>query len=472
MEMTSGDSCRIFFPILIITRINMKKTSSALFTLLLLAASACSQSIPARLDTLITAWADQYKFNGTVLVARKGEILLHKGYGYRNVKDSILHDQHSVFQLGSVTKQFTASIVLKLQEERKLGIQDKISTYFPGYPKGDSITITNLLSHTSGIYNYTNDPAFMANEVSKPAGREKMIALFRDKPLQFSPGTQYSYSNSGYSLLGYIIADATGMPYEQVVRRYIFGPLQMTHSGFDFTHLSVPEKATGYFNLTESGAMPAPIVDSSVSYAAGAIYSTTGDLYKWHQSLLQHSIISAASLKQAFTRVKDKYGFGWIIDSIAGKEVVLHGGGIHGFNTFMASVLEDDVCVVMLNNFSNPHLDKISKDIFAILYNLPYQLPKQRVAIDLPAGSLEQYTGVYELAPAFRITFTIKDGKLTGQPTNQSPAVLYAEREDQFFLKAVDAQVRFTRDSSHRVNGMILYQNGREMPGRKMPIED
>ena len=124
----------------------------------------------------------------------------------------------------------------------------------------------------------------MENEVSKPADRKKMMALFKDKPLQFSPGTKWEYSNSAYTLLGYIIEDVTKMPYEKTVRRYIFEPVGMSHSGFDFTHLASKEKATGYFQAKRDKNVPAPIVDSSVSYSAGAIYSTTGDLYKWHQS--------------------------------------------------------------------------------------------------------------------------------------------------------------------------------------------
>ena len=158
--------------------------------------------------------------------------------------------KNSIFQIGSITKQFTATVILKLQEENKLKVTDKLSQYFPDYPKGDSITIEQLLTHTSGIYSYTSDHVFMQHEVSKPADRQKMMALFKDKPLQFSPGTKWEYSNSAYSLLGYIIEDVAKMPYEQAVRKYIFSPVKMDHSGFDFTHLANINKATGYFRLT------------------------------------------------------------------------------------------------------------------------------------------------------------------------------------------------------------------------------
>jgi len=162
-----------------------------------------------KLDALIDAYAKLYKFNGSALVAKNGVILLNKGYGYRNATDKVANNEQTIFQLGSVTKQFTSAVILKLQEEKKLSVSDKLSKYFPGYPKGDSITIEQLLTHTSGIYNYTNDQKFMANEVTKSANREMMMALFKDKPLDFSPGSSWSYSNSGYSLLGYIIEAVT-----------------------------------------------------------------------------------------------------------------------------------------------------------------------------------------------------------------------------------------------------------------------
>ncbi len=323
-----------------------------------------------KLDALIDAYAKLYKFNGSALVAKNGIILLNKGYGYRNATDKVANNEQTIFQLGSVTKQFTSAVILKLQEEKKLSVSDKLSKYFPGYPKGDSITIEQLLTHTSGIYNYTNDEKFMANEVTKPANREMMMALFRDKPLDFSPGTSWSYSNSGYSLLGYIIEAVTKKPYEQAVRKYIFTPLKMTHSGFDFTHLKSSEKAIGYFKLNDKEKEEAPIVDSSVSFSAGAIYSTAGDLYLWHKALEKNTILSREQQEKAYTPVKNRYGYGWSIDSIEGKRRVSHGGGIHGFITNIARVPEDDICIVLLSNGSIPQWETLAKAY------LPYFMEK------------------------------------------------------------------------------------------------
>ena len=421
-----------------------------------------------KLDALIDAYAKLYKFNGSALVAKNGVILLNKGYGYRNATDKVANNEQTIFQLGSVTKQFTSAVILKLQEEKKLSVSDKLSKYFPGYPKGDSITIEQLLTHTSGIYNYTNDGKFMANEVTKSANREMMMALFKDKPLDFSPGSSWSYSNSGYSLLGYIIEAVTKKPYEQAVRKYIFTPLKMTHSGFDFTHLKSNEKAIGYFKLNDKEKEEAPIVDSSVSFSAGAIYSTTGDLYLWHKALQKNNILSREQQEKAYTPVKNRYGYGWSIDSIEGKRRVSHGGGIHGFITTIARVPEDDICIVLLSNASNATLGEISKSIFAILYGKEYELPKERTEIKLPEEKLKEYVGEYELNKDLHVVISLKEGALVAIPTGQKTEVLYAEKEDLLFVKSQNIQLEFTRNEKKEIDGFILHQGGAKIPCKKI----
>ena len=420
-----------------------------------------------KLDTLMSAYAKLHKFNGAALVAKNGVILLNKGYGYRNAENRVANNEQTIFQLGSVTKQFTSAVILKLQEEKKLSVSDKLSKYFPDYPKGDSITIEHLLTHTSGIYNYTNDANFMSNEVTKSASREKIMALFKDKPLDFSPGTGWNYSNSGYSLLGYIIEAVTKKPYYQAVRKYIFTPLHMTHSGFDFTHLKKKEKATGYFSLEGKNPAIAPIVDSSVSFSAGAIYSTVGDLYLWHKALQKNTVLSKAQQEKAYTPVKNKYGYGWGIDSIDGKRSVSHGGGIHGFITEISRVPEDDVCVILLSNASDP-LGDISKNIFAILYGKEYVLPKERIVMKLPEEKLKQYEGEYELNKNLHVIINLKDGELIAIPTGQRPEVLYAEKEDFLFLQSQDIQLEFTRNEKKEIDGFILHQGGAKIPCKKI----
>ncbi|HEX6427136.1 MAG TPA: serine hydrolase [Niastella sp.] len=422
-----------------------------------------SQDVAARIDTLLQAYSSLHKFNGTVLVAKGDNILFDKGYGYRNVATGVQHDKTSIFQIGSVTKQFTTAIIQKLQAEGKLNVQDAISKYFPQFPRGDSITIEHLMLHTSGIFNYTNDRSFMENEVTKPANREKMIATFRDKPASFSPGTNWQYSNSAYLLLGYIIESVTKKHYEQVVRDYIFKPLKMTNSGFDFTHLQRKEKSTGYFAFNEKDTLTAPTVDSSVSFSAGAIYSTTQDLFRWHQALQKYIILTKAQEEKAYTPVKNNYGYGWVIDSLYGKIEVTHGGGIHGFTSDFLRIPSDDICIVLLSNTSSPALHTIAKKIVAILYSKPYEMPQARKAITLPEEKLKQYVGEYTINEKLQLSITLKDGELKASPTGQPTIVLNAEKEDRFFVKLPEVQLQFTRNEKQEIDGFILYQNGKEI---------
>jgi CubicO group peptidase (beta-lactamase class C family) len=322
--------------------------------------------------------------------------------------------------------------------------------------------------HTSGIYSYTEDNDFMSKKVSKPSNREDMMALFKDKALRFSPGTSWQYSNSGYMLLGYIIEAVTKKPYEKMVHDYIFTPLNMTHSGFDFTHLASNQKATGYFALNDLDTIIAPIVDSSVSFAAGAIYSTTGDLLKWHNAWQKNVILPGKLQELAHKPVKNNYGYGWRIDSTAGKRIVWHGGGIHGFSSNFSRIPEDDVCVVLLSNSSSRVLSDITKSIFAILYDGPYVLPKERQEIALPIEKLDQYTGEYQLPGELVLEISLRDSKLIAEPKGQRPAVLYGEKEDFFFVKEPDLQLQFTRNDKNEIDGFILHQGGRETKCRRI----
>jgi CubicO group peptidase (beta-lactamase class C family) len=347
-----------------------------------------SQETPAeKIDQLIKGYTESGRFNGTALVASHDRILLEKGYGYRNFRDSTLNDSSTIFQIASVTKQFTSTIILKLVESGKLSLTDKLSNYFSGFPEGESITIENLLTHTSGIFDWTNSINFF------PANEQTLLGFLRTKALDFSPGTRWSYSNSNYSLLGYIIQKVCGMSYEDAVRKYIFIPLQMTHSGFDFKNLECKEKATGYSTFSDSSKIEGVLYDSVGPYAAGEIYSTVGDLYKWHRGLQSYKIISRASLERAYTPLMNHYGYGWIVDSLFSRRITSHSGDISGFNSNLARITEDNVFIILLNNKEGSGLEMLTKKIIAILYNKPYSIPGKRLPAKRNVEIRKNYTG-------------------------------------------------------------------------------
>lgn len=446
----------------------MFRSAVILFTALLLSFCSHSQQTAHLLDSAVNLYFQQKKFNGSVLVAQKGKILLEQGYGYKDVAAKTKADANSLYQYGSVTKQFTAALVMYLQEKGKLSIGDKLSKYFPDLPFADSVTIYHLLTHTSGIYNYTRNADFMMHDAVKPITQEKALALFRDHPLEFKPGTQFSYSNSGYMLLGYIIEKASGLPYEKLMRQVILQPLGMRTAGFDFAHNGSPDRTSGYNFIDGDKGDKAGIVDSSVSYAAGALYGSVKDLYAWHRALERGALLSAASWKQIYTPFLSKYGFGWGIDSLYGRQVIQHNGGIFGYTSTIKRFPQEDVVVIVLANNSSPRIEEMANNLAAIVFGQPVSWPKEKVAIQLSEEKLRPFVGEYELMPNFMVTIRLENGVLKVKPSGQNEADLLPLNETDFFIKNEDVDLSFVKDSAGAVTGFRFTQGGGVMQAKKI----
>jgi CubicO group peptidase (beta-lactamase class C family) len=211
-----------------------------------LAVGCRAQDNAPRMDQVVQSYVSSKKFMGSVLVARGGTVLLDKGYGFANLEWNVPNSATTKFRLGSVTKQFTAASVLLLQERGKLKVDDPVKNYMPDAPPAwDKVTIYNLLTHTSGIPNFTSFPDYASTEAVSTTP-EKLVARFRDKPLEFQPGEKWSYSNSGYVLLGFLIEKISGESYEKFVQENIFDPLGMKDSGYDSNSAIIPRRAAGY----------------------------------------------------------------------------------------------------------------------------------------------------------------------------------------------------------------------------------
>jgi CubicO group peptidase (beta-lactamase class C family) len=445
----------------------MKQTAVFLI-IFLVRISVSGQVTTAKLDSVLKLETMGHAFNGSVLVAQNGKIILEKGYGFKNKKENLLNTANTQYQIGSITKQFTSAIILQLVASKKMTLQDKLSKYIPGYPVGDSITVEQLLTHTSGIYNYTNDGNFMRDRSEHPIARDSLLAFFEYKPLDFSPGTKWSYSNSGYILLGMIIEKVTGKSYFRVVRENIFEPLGMWHSGFDFTHLKNVDKATGYAGDL---AVPVGIVDSSVSFAAGAIYTTVGDLYKWDRALYTNQIVDQALLQKAFTVYQSSYGYGWMIKESYGKKTVQHGGGITGFASYILRVPADQICIIVLTNVASDAPSKISNEINGLFNGKMPEMATERKEIIVDTLTLKKYVGEYELTPSFHLFITFDNGLLQAQATGQGKNALFAEKDNFFFLKVVDAQIEFITGADGKTDHLILYQNGQKVTAKKLEAD-
>jgi CubicO group peptidase (beta-lactamase class C family) len=277
--------------------------SAVLFTV------AASAQDTARMEQVIQSHVSAGTFMGTVLVAKDGAVIVDKAYGMANVEWDVPNTTATKFRLGSITKQFTAAAILLLEERGKLKADDRVKSYLPDSPMAwDRITIFNLLTHTAGIPNFTSWADYNTIKLSARSA-DAAVTSFRDRPLDFGPGEQMSYSNSGYLVLGAIIEKVSGQTYEKFVTDNLFVPAGMTDSGYDSNAAIIKRRASGYLP-TPPGFTNAGYLHMSIPHAAGALYSTTGDLLKWEQALFAGRIVSKASLDRMITPFKNDYAFG------------------------------------------------------------------------------------------------------------------------------------------------------------------
>ena len=431
----------------------------------LFVATSCLAQDAKRMDDVVQSYVVNKTFMGTVLVARGSDVVLSKGYGSANLEWQIPNTPATKFRLGSITKQFTAASILLLEERGQLKLDDPIKKYVPDAPATwDTITIFNLLTHTSGIPNFTNLPEYKTLKLeATPVA--KTIATVRDRPLDFVPGEKMSYSNSGYLVLGYVIERITGGSYEKFVTDNIFTPLGMKDSGYDSNTAIIPRRAAGYVP-SPAGPINADYIHMSIPHAAGALYSTTEDLLRWEQALFGGKLISAASLAKMTTPFKSDYAFGLMVQTANGRKVIQHGGGIEGFNTFLAYYPDAKLTVAVLANLNGQAPDRIASMLADLAHGGTVQLTSERKEIALPVATLSKYVGTYELAPGVNMFMRLVGDHLTTQLTGQQQIPVFPESETKFFLKVVDAQLEFFVDASGAVTHAVMYQNGRE---RKVP---
>ena len=429
--------------------------------------SPSAQEITRKVDDYMAAAMRVNRFSGAVLLARDGQPIESRGYGMANIELGVPNSPETVFRLGSVTKQFTGMAIVLLQERGKLSVNDSICKYLSDCPQTwQPITIKNLLTHTAGIPNYTEFPDFTKTAAMDTTAAE-LTSRFRDKPLQFALGEKYAYSNSGYYLLGTIIERASGKPYADFLQENIFAPLAMKQTGYDNPVRIIKNRAAGYARTSDGFINAAPI-SMSTAYAAGALYSTVGDLLLWDQALYTEKLVSRKSLDEAFTPFKSNYGYGWSIGKRFDRQVIAHGGGIFGFSAYIARYPADRVTVIVLSNVEGAPSGEIANSLAAIVFGAPYEVPMERKEIQVAAKTLEKYVGRYQLTPQLVLSVTLENGKLLAQVSTQPKLELFAESETAFFFKTVNAQVTFVVSAQGEVTGLVFRQGGSEIPAQKI----
>ncbi len=328
-----------------------------------------------QINQIVQTHAAAGDFSGATLVAHGGRILYEHAFGYANLEWEIRNDLQTKFEIGSMTKQFTSMLVLQFVNEGKIKLDGHVSDYLPYYRKdtGNRVTISELLSHTSGIPNFIRAPGFLEGSASRTKYTVKdFVQKYCSGDLEFEPGTKFDYSNTGYFLLGAILEQLSGSSYEQLVRERIFNPLGMNDSGYTHSETIIPHRAAGY-ERSASGLQNARFYDMSIPFAAGALYSTVGDLFLWDQALYGERLLPANLRDLLFKANLENYGFGWGIfipkpgSPDAGETILMHGGQIFGFQSLIERIPKYRELIVLLDNTDSPKLLDIAVEIRRVL---------------------------------------------------------------------------------------------------------
>ncbi|MBL0882063.1 MAG: serine hydrolase [Chitinophagaceae bacterium] len=385
-----------------------------------------------------------------VLVSKKGHVVYKKAFGIANLEFNIPMQVDNVFWIASIGKQFTAIAILQLIEQGKLSLQDEITKFLPDYPtQGTKITIEHLLTHTSGIHNFSgmSDPE---KKLALDCTPQEVIDFFKNLPMQFSPGTKWEYNNSGYFLLGYIIEKVTNIPYPKYIEEKIFKPLGMSHTLYA-SDRKIIKNRVGAYTFTNNGFLNTTSRNITNVYSAGAIQSTVDDFFKWQQAILSYQLVKKETLDKAFSRytlkdgTKVDYGYGWRLGYVYESPSIWHGGLISGFGTMELYLPEQDVFVAVFSNCDCYY----PKDITLKLAALAIGKPTEYKETIIDQSKLKEYVGLYENQKGQRRIITLSDNQLYSQIGRGPKSKIKPYKIDQFFFPSdLYTTIAFSRNTN------------------------
>lgn len=434
-------------------------------------------------DTLL---ASRFAPNGAgaaVLVARDGEILFEQAYGLADVERNLPLSVDTKFRIGSVTKQFTAAAILRLQEAGKLLLTDPLTTHYDGFVRGDEVTLRHLLTHTSGIHSYTATPQFLRN-VEKPTTSADVVSSIKQFAYDFDPGARWEYCNSGYFLLGDIIEKVSGQSYAQYLHDTFFAPLEMPASGV-YENASPPAGMAVGHEFRDGAFRKALDWDMSWAGAAGAMYSTVRDLYRWNEAVFGGRVLSDENLAAALTPVITEqnkndssdsgYGYGWGISRFRGAREISHGGGLHGFLSHLLRFPDHAMTVVVLVNSSPPKpradpgtLAREIAELYLGAELAPRKPAASTEATTISAAARAAVAGRYDYRNAI-MEITVDGDQMFAQLGPQPRFEIFPQSETEFFWKVVDARVTFVKNDADQVVTAIHHQNGQTLHAPRLP---
>lgn len=419
---------------------------------------ALARSIDAYLAPLLRT----NNFAGVVVVARGDDILFSKGYGLASVELGVPNTASTVFHIASVSKPFTAALIMRLAERGLIDLHAPLSRVLPGYPNGDVLTIHHLLSHTSGIPNINDFPEYDAIQY-RPHTPEQLVAYFRDRPLEFRPGARYAYSNSNYNLLALIIERVTGVSYGSFLRSEILAPFHLADSGHHRgMEQIVPRLAEGYAPAGAVGLERARYLDWSVKTGNGSLYATAADLMRFIRAVHTGRLLAPASLAASFTAHTPNVGYGWFLTTANGRTLHHINGRSPGWAAQADYYVDDGVTVIVLSNIYSSVTTPIARAVGALYFGAPHEPLPELSAVPPSPESAAPLLGRYRLGPDYYVPnqlLTIvrgPDGHLAAVPQEGAPIPLVPIGPRRFIMRPYWIEAEFEAGPDGRVSAIRI----------------
>ena len=425
-----------------------------------------------KLEAYMEALEKYENFHGSVLVAKEGEILLNRGYGYADFAQNIENKSQTRFAIGSVTKQFTATAILRLIQDGRLDLEDKVSEHLDGIPHGDEITIHNLLTNTSGLKNFTDTQEFLTFDTSNK-DPQKLLDLIKDRDLEFKPGEMFNYSNTNYLILGMMVEKISGESFEDYLYS-IVNPLGMKDTGLIYGNKGGVNDASPYSGFLEVTEIDDDLILSQ-AFAAGSIYSTVEDLYRWDRAIKSGKVLEEKMLNEAFKGhiaipPHTSYGYGWMIDEGEYGKEIYHGGNTFGSTAYIGNLVDEDITVIILSNSGYFNASKLKDNLLSIVLGKEYDMPEELKEIEIEDKDLySKYVGTYDFLNGAKLDIIEEEGNLYAQATGQEAFRIYPSSETEFFAKIADITIEFVM-GEEKAKELLFKQAGIEFTSKR--IED
>lgn len=408
-----------------------------------------------KLDQYFNLIESKDKAMGTVAIIKEGDIIYQRSFGYSNKSEEKKANPETIYRIGSISKTYTATLIMKLQEAGKLKLDDKLSKYFPVFKNGGQITLEMMLNHTSGLHNFTDDPDYFGIMYTEMP-REKLVSHIVSKGMDFEPGSSFSYSNSNYVLLGYIIEDVSGMSYNEFLQKEILLPLKLSHTRYGEAINVYANEAKSYFPMNGEWT-PSPETNMSVPHGAGAIVSTALDVAAFADNLFKGNIVSQESL-EAMMPKQNNYGLAITPYPYRGYEAYGHSGGIDGFHTQVIYFPKEDISVAYILNGLNYNKGDLIAQSLDLLFEHTTEIPNVD-GLKLGEEQLSKCEGDYFCeALGLGIKVWIKGGELVARATGQNSFTLTAIANNKFKFDAASLKMEFTEEKEGKYQSFTLFQ--------------